>query len=192
MKDVLGRHEIDRHILEWYRLSTGEAIDQTDLFFRFVAAWVAFNAFYSSRMHGEVGDLRQVMAYARQPEIVDQHRKLLEDDQDYTDAVVILKEKGVYDTATSKRRWIRNIRDFTDVASCLYQVRCNLFHGGKAPGSMRDRQLVEAAYKITSRLVEGALNMGSEQGDGGQPATRPEPNSRGNVSPKPDSDGRSR
>mgnify|MGYP007092098083 CR=1 FL=1 len=170
MKDILGRKEIDRHILEWYRLSNGEAIDQSDLFFRFVAAWVAFNAFYSSRMHDEVGDWNQVRAYAGEPEMIDLHRKLLEVNLDYRKAVNVLKEKGVYDTATHKHRAIREPRNLTQVVSCLYQVRCNLFHGGKAPGDLRDRRLVKAAHTITSCLIEQGLQINSEQdgsGNGG-------------------------
>jgi hypothetical protein len=163
MNDILGREEIDRHILEWYRLSNGEAIDQSGPFFRFVAAWVAFNAFYSSRMYDEVGDWNQVRAYAGEPEVVDFHRALLNSDDEYAKAVVVLKEKGVYDTSTRVHRQIRDARNFTQVASCLYQVRCNLFHGGKTPGNLRDRRLVSAAHIITSRLIEGALKMGSEQ-----------------------------
>ena len=157
MRDVLGRDEIDRHILEWYRLSNGEAIDQSDPFFRFVAAWVAFNAFYSSRMHDEAGDWNQVRAYAREPEIVDQHVVLLKEDSDYADAVEVFKKKGVYDTATRRHRSITDTRNLTEVASCLYQVRCNLFHGGKAPGNMRDRRLVTAAHTILNALLRERL-----------------------------------
>jgi len=149
MSDVLGRHEIDRHILEWYRLSKGEVIDQSDPFFPFVASWVAFNAFYSSRVYDEVGDWNQIRAYAGEPEVVDQHRKLLREDRDYANAIEVLKEKGVYDTATRRHRAIRDARNFTQVASCLYQVRWNLFHGGKTPGNVRDRHLVSAAHTIT-------------------------------------------
>ena len=71
MRDILDRDEIDHHIREWYRLSKGDAIEASDPFFRFVAAWVAFNAFYSSRMYDEVGDWNQVRAYAGEPEVVD-------------------------------------------------------------------------------------------------------------------------
>ena len=174
MGDVLGREEIDRHIMEWYRLSNGKAIDQSDPFFRFVASWVAFNAFYSSRMYDEVGDWNQVRAYAGESEVVDFHRERLKSDREYAQAVEVLREKGVYDTSTRDRRQIRDVQNFTQVASCLYQVRCNLFHGGKTPGNVRDRRLVSAAHTITSRLIEGALNIRSEQGGGGQTATRPE------------------
>lgn len=159
MRDILGQEEIDRHILEWYRLSKGEMVDHADPFFRFVAAWVAFNAFYSSRMFDEVGDWNQVRAYAGEPEVIDHHRKLLREDRDYADAVEVLKDKGVYDTVNKWRRSIRDARNFTEVASCLYQVRCNLFHGGKTPENTRDRDLVTAAHTITSRIIEGALKL---------------------------------
>ena len=173
MRDVLDRDETDRHILEWYRLSKGEAIDQSDPFFRFVAAWVAFNAFYSSRMYDEVGDWNQVRAYAGEPEVVARHRTLLGTDSEYEQAVKVWSETGVYDTASRTHRQIRDARNLTQVASCLYQVRCNLFHGGKTPGNMRDRLLVVAAFTITSRLIEGALEIGSEQGAAGQPLGLP-------------------
>jgi hypothetical protein len=165
MRDVLGRQEIDRHIVEWYRLSNGEVVDQSDPFFRFVAAWIAFNAFYSSRMHDEVGDWKQIRAYAGEPEIVDQHRKLLED-REYAKAVEILREKGVYDTATRTHRVISDPLNLNQVTSCLYQIRCNLFHGGKAPGNLRDLRLVTAAHTITSRLIESALVIGNEHHGG--------------------------
>lgn len=162
MRDVLGREEVDRHILEWYRLSKGEAVDQSDPFFRFVASWVAFNAFYSSRMYDEVGDWNQVKAYAGEAEVLDFHRERLQSDREYAQAVEVLREKGVYDTSTRAHRQIKDSRNFTQVARCLYQVRCNLFHGGKTPGNVRDRRLVSAAHTITSRLIEGALKIRSE------------------------------
>lgn len=167
MRDVLGREEIDHHIIEWYRLSKGQSIDLSDPFFRFIAAWVAFNSFYSSRMHDERGDWNQISAYAQEPEFEDQHRTLLAEDTDYAKAVEILQRNGVFDTASRSVRRIRKADNFGELTSCLYQVRCNLFHGGKTPSNMRDRLLVDAAYIITSKLIEAALGIRSEEGVGG-------------------------
>ena len=115
-------------------------------------------------MHGGGGDLSKLKAYARVPEIIDQHLRLLGEYPDYAKAVDVLKEKGVYDTATRMLRSIEEAQNFTQVVCCLYQVRCNLFHGGKAPGDLRDIRLVKAAHIITSRIIECALQIPSEPG----------------------------
>ena len=157
--DILEKDEIDKHIGEWYRLSIGQTVDQSDTFFRFVAVWVAFNAFYSSRMKKEYGDRKQVMAYARESDVIDLHSKLLKEDQYYKNAVCVLKGKGVYNTSDKRRCSIDKIENLSQVAQCIYQVRCNLFHGGKAPTDLRDQSLVDASYIITSRIVEHALKI---------------------------------
>lgn len=38
--------------------------------------------------------------------------------------------------------------DWVHVAHIIYQIRCNLFHGGKSYDSSRDRRFVELAYQI--------------------------------------------
>jgi hypothetical protein len=58
------------------------------------------------------------------------------------------------------RRQIRRVDNLTEVLSCVYQVRCNLFHGSKAPGNARDESLVEAGYVIISKLIEPLLDPG--------------------------------
>lgn len=152
-KDILDRDKIDELILHWYRLSIGDEIDQANPFFRFVAAWVAFNAFYSSRMHKESGDWEKIKAFARVSEVADQHGKLLKTHVEYRNAVEVLRKKNVRDLRNGRDRKIQDIDDFGQVASCLYQVRCNLFHGGKSPTNVRDRDLVDAAYLIISHFL---------------------------------------
>ena len=155
MKYVHEQEKIDELILDWYRLSTGDEVDQTSPFFRFVAVWVAFNAFYSSRMY-DVGDsgIAQVHAFARQAKVRNQHKMLLNDDSEYRKAVEVLQEKGVYNTQKGGKPWqVYDRENFIQVASCIYQVRNNLFHGGKGPSSMRDRHVVNAAYEIISRIM---------------------------------------
>lgn len=43
--------ELDEIIRKWYRLASGEDVERDDVFFRFIAVWVAFNALYTSH-HG--------------------------------------------------------------------------------------------------------------------------------------------
>ncbi len=81
----------------------------------------------------------------------------MDGDLTYRDAVALLKELGVGNPRGYNRR-IRDERNLTEVCSCLYQVRCNLFHGGKLPGNPRDERLVEASYVIVSKLIAPYLS----------------------------------
>lgn len=145
---------------KWYTLASGGEIERGDIFFRFVAVWIAFNALYASLHSHEEGDWNQVRSFAGEPEAIDRHRDLLKMDTEYRDKVEVLKHRGVYDPISGKRRKIRKERNLTEVASCLYQVRCNLFHGEKMPENPRDKNLVDASYIIVSKLIEPYLKGG--------------------------------
>ncbi len=151
--------EVADIVQKWYTLASGGDIDRGDVFFRFVAVWVAFNALYTSLYGDEVGDFNQVRSFSGSPKAIDRHRELISNDVDYLAAINTLKERGVLDL--SRRNWRRQIRDLnnlTEVASCLYQVRCNLFHGGKMPDNPRDERLVEAGFVIVSKLIQPFLS----------------------------------
>ena len=46
-----------------------------------------------------------------------------------------------------------------NVLSAVYQVRCNLFHGGKCITSESDRQIVDAAFRVLVRWMEKCLHQ---------------------------------
>jgi hypothetical protein len=145
---------IDEIIQQWYTVACGGNLGELDIFFKFVAIWVAFNALYTSRHSDEIGDWEQVRSFAGEPSVIDRHRELLQNDHAYRNAVGVLKKRGVYDVRRRTLRRIRDENDLTAVTSCLYQVRCNLFHGGKMPDNPRDEALVFASYAIVSKLIE--------------------------------------
>jgi hypothetical protein len=45
-----------------------------------------------------------------------------------------------------------------NVLSAIYQVRCNLFHGGKGITSESDRKIVDAAFRVLVRWMEKCLH----------------------------------
>jgi hypothetical protein len=148
-------------IMTWHKLASGGQVDQTDIFFRFVAIWIAFNGLYTSRHSRDTGDWDQVRSFAGDSDAIDRHRQLLKTDEEYCRAIEGLSERGVGNLSRSGvRRKIRHMDNLTEVLSCVYQVRCNLFHGGKAPGNPRDERLVEASYTIVSKLIEPLLDPG--------------------------------
>jgi hypothetical protein len=151
-------------IQDWFSLANGNNIDSSDVFFRFVAAWVGFNAFYTyhySRRNksGRINDGQLVKKCAEHADLITNHVWLIDNDSKYLNAVHILKEKGVWDTQNREISYISSTRDLSEVLNCVYRVRCNLFHGGKIPTDVRDKTLVEAAHVITSRTVECIIDV---------------------------------
>jgi hypothetical protein len=155
--------EIERIVQEWYRLASGGNIEREDAFFRFIAVWVAFNAvytsYYTSKRPRLPGDKKQVMFFSESSDKArERHRKLISTDKHYQEAVGYLKARGVSDA--SGRFEPQEINDETnlkEVLLCVYQVRCNLFHGGKMPSNARDSGLADAGYVVISKLVQPYL-----------------------------------
>lgn len=145
-------------IAKWYTLASGGQIERGDVFFRFMALWVAFNALYGSRHSYRRGDWNQIRAYCQEQEVRRRHSQLLHDDSEYRDAVNTLERDGVYSCREGEKRRIHEEDELRQVARCFYQVRNNLFHGNKA-GDLRDEDLVAASYTIVSRLIEPHLNV---------------------------------
>ena len=122
-------------------------------FFRFMALWMAFNAYLTRRYPDSNGDHGKVETFAQDRPSKEAHCAALAN-QDYLAAVQTLKEshgvRGIRDMRPNRNdvREIRNERCLREVMDCVYQVRCNLFHGDKAFSDERDHALVKAAYTI--------------------------------------------
>ena len=151
--------DTEKIIGRWYTLGLGGDIQKDDIFFRFIALWVAFNALYASHHANVNRDSEQVRLFALEREAIDRHQQLVQSDPEYLQAVRILKQRGVDDTranrsASNRTALIEQENDFSDVALCVYRVRNNLFHGRKIPESMRDESVVRASYIILSKIIE--------------------------------------
>ncbi len=79
---------VEEIIEKWYTLASGGDIERGDIFFRFVAVWVAFNALYTSLYGDEVGDFNQIRSFAGNPKAIDWHRELVRCDSDYMRAII--------------------------------------------------------------------------------------------------------
>jgi hypothetical protein len=48
---------------------------------------------------------------------------------------------------------IRGIEDFHNIVEGVYQIRCNLFHGGKRADDIRDQKLVKVSAAILRKWI---------------------------------------
>jgi hypothetical protein len=140
-------------IRKWHELATTDPAIQDNVFFKFVATWVAFNAFYAE-MFPKLShqDREQIKKYSELHVTKSKHAELLKK-QEYKAAVEYFCRQGVHDESDPSSHY-----DTKAIFNQVYKVRCNLFHGGKMPENPRDYKLVESAYEIISRIVEMELN----------------------------------
>jgi len=146
---------IEETIRQWYEIAAGHPVSNANAFFRFMAVWMAFNALYASRHSYCSGDNKQVQAFASEHEAIEEHLRLLEVDPTYLRKVLDLSEEPIGGLLGKVQ--ILDVRKLPQVCEALYQVRCNLFHGGKQLSNERDEMLVEASCYIVSRLIEPYL-----------------------------------
>jgi hypothetical protein len=146
----------------WFRLAQGEKLigdlqKNIEAYFKFMALWVAFNAFYSNKYKDCDGDRNQALEFAqdKKREIFhSEHLELGEYDKAMAifldDSMAIHDKNGVEKTIVDKTK-------FTQVMEYIYQIRCNLFHGRKPICNNGDVRIVEAAYYILFAHFESAL-----------------------------------
>lgn len=59
-------------------------------------------------------------------------------------------------TSTGRRRRevsVDSPEDFGGIVEGVYQVRCNLFHGGKRASDLRDKKLVTVCARVLEKWV---------------------------------------
>jgi len=154
-----------RNIIDkWYKASTGDVVEP-DEFFKFIAAWIAFNAvlnylFSFDREHERMSDYEKITEYNELPGRKKQHQRLLENDSAYNQAVEFILEADIRDLRDPNYR--RNRHDDYSLHNVLHFVRVvrnNLFHGGKSRTSWRDRNLVKNCLVIVQKLTKYELSF---------------------------------
>jgi hypothetical protein len=142
-------------VLPWYAISQGEAIEQSNFFFKFIAVYIAFNAIYDCRYENENDPARKIAKFSEDEFMKKRHINLLGAETEYYSAVKCLAEKGIINMQKPKEEpfKIKRLEYLNQVMRCIYQVRCNLFHGDKSPGEPRDVNLVKSSYTILSLLI---------------------------------------
>lgn len=151
-----------RNIIDkWYKTSKGDAVEP-DEFFKFIAAWIAFNSALNFRYSSppqdrKLRDREKVEKYSETKGPNQEHKRLLENDSAYRASVEFLVNKPLTDLRTNYKLKVETT-DLRDVLTLVYTVRNNLFHGGKSPTNWRDRNLVDNCSIITQCFVQYELS----------------------------------
>jgi len=94
-----------------------------------------------------------VKNYIRRHGFQEKHTKLLAESEDYGLAIKLFRSKTDGLRKGRTRVKLANTFDAAEVMSFIYQIRCNLFHGGKLPADHWDKELVSAAYTALDLLI---------------------------------------
>jgi hypothetical protein len=148
----------NRNLLtSWYRVSIGEEIENSDIFFRFMACWVSLNGLYNSFCFENYsgGDKNKLKYFAtHDQDAIQKHSELLQNNTDYKGAVTKLKERGgVTDLRTGQITVITDQTKFEDVILCVYTARNNFFHADKDIGEPEDVEVITASHAIVSSFL---------------------------------------
>lgn len=138
----------------WLEQAVGPNLGE-DPFMRFMTVWVGFNALYAHEINTVDGDLNQVMEFAKHRELAKVHQLLIRHPNlpDYAQSIEVFAAQGVTNVKTGVRRTISTEEALREVLLCVYQARCNCFHGGKHMKDERDKSLVTAGFVIISNLL---------------------------------------
>ncbi|HEX9929307.1 MAG TPA: hypothetical protein VGB02_12285 [Pyrinomonadaceae bacterium] len=153
-------------IKDWHKVSTGEKVEISDVFFQFMASWVAMNALYNwfcrnGNYGGDKSKLKQFASASNEAKVI--HSDLLADNENYRNVILLLAEHGVYDPQNKRTVEIDDITNFAQVILCVYQIRNNLFHGNKSFEERWDEKAVSISLTIVSTFLEGYLNHPDER-----------------------------
>ena len=133
-------------------------------FDKFIALWVSFNSFYAcEHLHdSEAKQLKMLEDMYKDifSRVVATNKKAFADFKNYIDTKP--KNSGFIQDLrypVSKEKYKKryyNLTSFCEYLGCVYQVRCNLFHGGKDLEDGQDENIVQHSY-ITLQIFLEAL-----------------------------------
>ena len=146
-------------IYRWYKKSQQE---DKNIFDRFISLWISFNAYYS-RNNLKLSEHEQL-------DLFQNANKVIFSSVVKADNVEFLKFKEYIATKNQNAGFIQNLRyevgdeknkkryqnleSLNEYLGCVYQIRCNLFHGGKDVADTQDETLVELALSTLSILLK--------------------------------------
>jgi hypothetical protein len=149
----MDENGVRRIVNSWH----DRALQEDEHVARFVFLWFCFNAWLSYEssedtdgamirwlacQHVEISPLRAAFTQSMQS------RRFVSDVRKLADLSPVASNGR-----RSRPHKISSPEDFPNIIWCIYQVRCNLFHGTKHPEDPRDRELVRTCSQIMETWI---------------------------------------
>ena len=145
-------------IARWFEKSK----EMKNVFDKFIALWISFNSFYACE-HLHDSERKQLQIFGDTykeffKSVVDANMSPFIDFKKYIDNKP--KNSGFiqdlrYPVAKEKhKKRYYNLTSFCEYLKCVYQVRCNLFHGGKYLEDGQDENIVKHCHSTLLIFLE--------------------------------------
>jgi hypothetical protein len=159
----MDEEQIQALVKSWHARSTREG----DPVSKFVFLWFCFNARLSYES-GKDHDRQMInwlkTASPASSALRRSYDQAMASEVFRRDLQTLVDNSPIHGTRRNKPQVveIRDVDDFPNLVEGVYQVRCNLFHGGKRADDLRDQKLVKVSASILRKWV-GNLVVGSRQ-----------------------------
>lgn len=141
-------------IRHWYE----KAQNEEGVFDQFISLWISFNGFYaagrgikseSAQLSGIVAGYKLLFSniVAERHEIFDDFKKYIDEKKSNPEFIQDMRVTASNQLEEKYKKRYINTRSLCEFIDCIYQIRCNLFHGSKALDDAQDEKLVTHAYK---------------------------------------------
>ena len=150
----------EKLIVDWFKRSQRQRARKFTIFDQFISLWFAFNSWgtYLSNKDKDAEMLRWIKSNTRLPQILEQ---LTTNDSEFATKLQRLSEYEVHVMRPGhegQSKSISDIHSLDQVLDVIYQIRCNLFHGQKSMIDPHDKELVELAFHILSKLFKPIID----------------------------------
>ena len=146
-------------VIYWYRKSQKIKVAQFTIFDQFISLWLAFNSWGTYLSKADID--RAMLEYVKEnAQLKSVYSELVQKDNVFHTMVGQLATRTVRDMRPGHlgdSTSITDISNFGQVLDMIYQIRCNLFHGQKNELVEGERELVELAFKILTRVFEPVI-----------------------------------
>jgi hypothetical protein len=145
-------------IKRWY----SKAKHQRNYFDRFISLWISFNAYYAYK-DLEKSEQQQLKKFQKKHKAefnsvcnyseFSEFKRYIDTKTRNTGFIQDLRYGKDTDREIRNRKYYSIVTNFEQYIGCVYQVRCNLFHGGKNLEDGQDEEIVKLAYKSLLKLI---------------------------------------
>lgn len=150
----MDQAQVRRLVIEWHQRSKRER-DPTS---KFIFLWFCFNAWLA--FESEEDTDRQMINWIKGA--VGARSRLRSSFQAasasttfqrHLDGLIALSPIEATGRRNNPPARVTSREDFGAVVEAIYRIRCNLFHGGKRPGDVRDKKLITVASRILEKWI---------------------------------------
>lgn len=143
-----------RTLISWWKI---KAKEQRDSFIKFFLLYMCLDAWISDESKAEYD--RDKLEWLINSE--NSLKKYWPVTPNIQSSLTGMKKRGMIENMhplhRGEYRYLKDVNNFGEVVNFIYQIRCNLFHGGKSPVKNDDLQIVHWAAKILENWIGWTL-----------------------------------